>query len=47
MDGTMIVTKATLYDKVQSGCYTVIEFVEMVEEEISDNLFNKEYLLRM
>lgn len=47
MDGKMIVTKATLYDKVKTGCYTVIEFVEMAEDKISDNLFNKEYLLRM
>ncbi|MBN2510158.1 MAG: outer membrane lipoprotein-sorting protein [Spirochaetales bacterium] len=42
-----IVTKATLYDKVKTGCHTVIEFVDMAEEEISDNIFNKEYLLRM
>ena len=45
--GQMVVTKAVLYDKVKDGCYTVIEFLDMQREDISDNLFNKEYLLRM
>lgn len=47
MEGRLIVTKAVLYDKVKTDCYTVIEFLDMAEEEISDNLFNKEYLIRM
>lgn len=47
MGGHHIVTKASLYDRVQENSHTVIEFLEMVEEDISENLFNKEFLLRM
>lgn len=45
--GKRIVSKATLYDKVAKDCHTVIEFVDMVEANVSDNFFSKEYLSRM
>ena len=46
-EGKKVVSKATLYDKVSSDNYTVIEFLDMHEEDIPDSYFNKEYLLRM
>ena len=45
--GKRIISKATLFDKVAKGNYTVIEFLDMAEANVPDNFFSKDYLLRM
>lgn len=45
--GKKIISKAILYDKIVKDNYTIIEFMDMVECNVPDQFFNKEYLLRM
>ncbi|HKL86725.1 MAG TPA: outer membrane lipoprotein-sorting protein [Treponemataceae bacterium] len=46
-NGKEIISKTILYDKILKDSYTVIEFLDMVESDVPDHFFNKEYLMRM
>lgn len=45
--GKKILSKTILYDKIVKDTYTIIEFMDMVEFDVPDQFFNKEYLMRM